>query len=841
MIGRDPSCGLVLPDSRVSHQHASLEVTGPGRVIVTDLGSTNGTFVDGNQIYGFEELHGGERLRIGDTELVFGEVPLRKQVEERRLATVGVEPAQERPRATSTVRLARTSARRPWATIAIWVVVFLAGSGLAAIKLSDVLSSELTIGGNPDSKRADKLIEERLRGPRQLTQFVIVRSKTKTVDNPAFRSSALALRSNIVALGADVVAGAESYYEDKNPALVANDRHGLLIPVVLAGDFDKAESNIGRVTTLVDQAGGKGGLEVLSTGEASVASDFREVAHHDLRKGESIGLAVALVILLVVFGTVVGALVPVLMAVFAIGAALGLAVLVGNVVSLSVFVTNMTVGMGLALGIDYSLFVLTRYREERAEGEGIHEAIETAAATSSRSVVFSGMAVVLALFGMSLAPESTLRSLGIGAILVGVTSVLATLTLLPALLALLGDRVESLRVPFLSRSGTGGREQRFWKSTAGHVMRHPVISLVAGIAVLLLAALPALDLSTGTAGVSTLPDTTNAKHGFSVLQSDFASARSDPAEIVVTGPIDSARVQSGMRRLRIALRKNTVWGKPQVTVTRDRRLALLAVPVIGDPKGVRATNALEKLRGTDIPQAFADAPVQVLVTGTTARDADYVHVTSRALPFVFVFVLGLSFILLMVAFRSIVVPAKAVVMNLLSVGAAYGLIVLVFEKGVGADFLGFRQVDRIEAWVPLFLFAVLFGLSMDYHVFLLSRIRERFDETGDNRGAVEYGITSTARIITGAALIMVAVFSGFALGQLVPFQQLGFGMAVALLIDATLVRSILVPAGMVLLGARNWYLPRWLRWLPEVSIEGPTAPRPPAAPEPALAPEPAAS
>jgi RND superfamily putative drug exporter len=295
-----------------------------------------------------------------------------------------------------------------------------------------------------------------------------------------------------------------------------------------------------------------------------------------------------------------------------------------------------------------------------------------------------------------------------------------------------------------------------------------------------------------------------------------------------------------MNRLEAQLRANPDFGPPTVEVSKARDLALISAPIAGDPKDAAAKEAVKRLRSQTIPAAFSGVNADVHVTGTTARDVDYVDGNRRALPFVLVFVLSLSFVLLMLVFRSVVVPAKAVLFNLLSTGAAYGLIVLVFQKGVGAGLLGFNQVDQVEAWVPVFLFAVLFGLSMDYHVFLLSRIREHFNRTGDNRAAVAHGITSTAAIITGAALIMVAVFSGFALGELIPFQQLGFGMGVALLLDATIVRSVLVPAGMRLLGARNWYLPKWLRWLPHIDVEGSSAPQPPPAP-PAVASEPAVS
>jgi RND superfamily putative drug exporter len=420
-----------------------------------------------------------------------------------------------------------------------------------------------------------------------------------------------------------------------------------------------------------------------------------------------------------------------------------------------------------------------------------------------------------------------LRSLGIGAVVVAAISVLATLTLLPSWLALLGDRTERLRLPFLRRRGDGeGRQKRFWGWVAEFVMEHPVPSLIGSAALLLALAIPVVDLTAGSYGVTTLPSSSQSRQGFEALTRDFPRARSEPVEIVVDGSVNSKGVSAAISRLEASLRQDRAFGPPTVEVNKAGDLALVSSPIAGDPEEVAAKDAVKRLRSQTIPAAFSGADAKVYVTGTTARDVDYIDANGRALPFVIVFVLSLSFVLLMIVFRSVVVPAKAVVFNLLSTGAAYGLIVLVFEKGYGASLLGFQHVQVVEAWVPVFLFAVLFGLSMDYHVFLLSRIREEFNQTGDNRAAVAHGITSTAGIITGAALIMVAVFSGFALGDLVPFQQLGFGMGVALLLDATIVRSVLVPAGMRLLGARNWYLPKWLRWLPHIDVEGRSAPEP---------------
>jgi putative drug exporter of the RND superfamily len=345
-------------------------------------------------------------------------------------------------------------------------------------------------------------------------------------------------------------------------------------------------------------------------------------------------------------------------------------------------------------------------------------------------------------------------------------------------------------------------------------------------------AAPVLGLRWGEAGVSTLPDRLPAKQGYLALNDEFPGETTEPVGIVVDGDAASPAVRNGIARLRERLADEDLLGRVQSETNRAGDLTVLTIPIRGDPLGQGAVDAVRELRGEHVPGAFPDGGAEVLVGGDTAESIDESDAMSDWLAPVFAFVLGLSLVLLTVAFRSIVVAAKAVAVNLLSVGAAYGLLVLVFQEGIGNELLGFPQVDTIEAWVPLFLFAVLFGLSMDYHVFLLSRIRERFRQTADNSDAIAHGVASTGRIITGAALIIIAVFSGFARGDLVMFQQMGFGVAVALLLDATVVRLILVPAAMELLGERNWYLPAWLRWLPDVHVEGAQA-RLPTSPQPA--------
>jgi RND superfamily putative drug exporter len=358
-----------------------------------------------------------------------------------------------------------------------------------------------------------------------------------------------------------------------------------------------------------------------------------------------------------------------------------------------------------------------------------------------------------------------------------------------------------------------------WGTLARVVMARPVVSVVLASVLLIAAALPYFDLKRGQGGVETLPPST-VRTAYVLLSQDFPQGRLAPVEVVVDGA-RTTDVMAGIDRLVAATGQDAVFGAAELTEWNPAAdLALVRIPLTVDASSPSALKAVDTLREELVPAAFAGVPATVLVTGGPAINADFEAVVDTYTPLVFIFVLGLSFLLLMVAFRSLVVPIKAIIMNLLSVGATYGLLVLVFQKGYLHGVFGFQRTPTIEAWIPIFLFCVLFGLSMDYHVFLISRIREHYDATHNNRESVAVGLQATAKIITGAALIMVAVFAGFASGQLVMFQQMGFGLAIAVLLDATIVRSVLVPASMVLLGDRNWYLPAWLHWLPDLRIEG---------------------
>jgi putative drug exporter of the RND superfamily len=718
-----------------------------------------------------------------------------------------------------TERIARACAAHPWRTLGAWGVALL--SAIAALVLVMTgLTTEAKGTNNPESERADeRLVTAFPPDPRRMvSDLVVVRSERYTVDQPRFR----AFVGELARKGRETraVAGAQTFYASGDRSLVSRDRHATLVPL-----FIEDEDRAADVIAVVESGDADPDFAVTITGSVTRDHDFNDLSERDLQNGElKFGLPAALIVLLLVFGTVVAGVVPLLMAIFSIVAALGLVAVLSQPFELSVFIVNMLTGMGLALGIDYSLFVISRYREERGVGRGPTDAIGASGATASRAVLFSGFAFVVAMFGMLIVPSTIMRSLAAGAILVGITSVAAALTLLPALLGLLRDRVDALRLPIVGRRSLdrANPEGRFWRAVVDRVLKRPALSLGVSVALLLAAALPIFGMSIGSAGVTTFPDDLPSKQGYLALQRDFPGATADPVHVLVADAQDPT-VRERLQRLRNQLAEDARFGL--ATVRRAGDVADLVAPVRGDPAAESTVAAVRDLRDDIVPATFAGTRADPLVGGTTSENIDYFDGVTDPAPLVFAFVLGLTLVLLTIAFRSAAVALTAIALNLLSVGAAYGLLVLVFQHGVGADLLGFQQVDTIEAWVPLFLFSVLFGLSMDYQVFLLSRIRERYDRTLDTRESVASGVASTARIITGAALIIVAVFSGFARGDLVMFQQMGFGVAVSLIIDATVIRSIVLPSVMALLGDRSWYLPRWLEWIPHLEVEGPAAPQ----------------
>ena len=703
-----------------------------------------------------------------------------------------------------TGRVAGWSARHAWLTLGTWLLV-LVGAFLLAGSLNFTGESGVE---TTDARRASALIEAATGEEPRAEEFVLVEANDGPIDEELFASVVSAIVTEMRALP---IVGDVASYEDGADSLRTSDGRMALIQVTTSlaqsDDLEPADS----VLAVVDGANESSGLRVTTIGD---------MAEETFQKGEMIGVLTALVIMLAVFGAVVAALIPVLLAIVAVLTAVGIIAIVSMMRELNEFTVIVTTMVGLAVGIDYTLFIVQRDREERDRGLERYDAITMAGATASRTVLFSGLAVAIALAGMLIMPDILFKSFGIGTMAVVVTAVAAALTLLPALLGLLGDRVNWLPIPILGRRRSPGSGGGFWGAITGVVTAHPAISVVVTAALLIALSAPVTTIELGSGGISMLPEETDERHAFDVVIEEFADGIIT-ADIVVLAPdVSTVAVQSAIEDLTASLASDEFFGKAELMTSANGDLVDIRVSIAGDISSDDSIAGIRRLRDDYVPAAFADVSAEVLVGGGTAEVMDSVEIVKQYVPIIMASVLVASLLLLLIAFRSIVVPLKAVVMNLLLVGAAYGMVVLVFQKGVGSSLCGFQEVPVIESWIPLFLFTILVGLSMDYHVFLLSRIKERYDQTGDNSGSVVYGLNSTASIITGAALIMVAVFGGFALGPLSMFQQMGFGLAVAVILDATIVRMVLVPASMELLGDKNWYFPRWLEWLPKISIEG---------------------
>lgn len=708
--------------------------------------------------------------------------------------------------------------RHPGRVLGVWLTAALLGAALLWRLGPGAFTTEVERQDGSGSVRAAALL--RTHFPLHATaaarpnEVVVLHSATLKVDDPVYAVTAQMIARQLQADVPGVVRGARSWFTDDDESLVSADRHAALVPMVV----EDAPRHAAALRAALARASAGTDVSATLIGQASVGLDYRRLADEDLRAELLIGLPAAALVLLAVFGAPVAALLPLVVAAVAMAIALGAVVLAGQLVPVYFLVTNMVVMMCMAVGNDVALFMLARWREERARGRRGTAAALRSARSAGRAVVWSGATVALALLGLLLVPTNVFRGLALGAIVAVATAVLAALTLLPALLMLLGRHVEVAgwqRPAGRTGAGQGAPVQR----ALPLAVRRPWICAIVSTGLLIALATPALSLKIGFAGLETLPPDVPARQAFERMQQSFRVGALAEAQVVVHSAAGGAAAQAALAqsvdRLKRLVAADAAFVAERIELRSgpDARVHLLWLPMPGVPEDPKVLAGIERLRAQWIPQAFADAAahgLEVQVGGLAARYVDFFALIASHAPWVMAAVLASSFVLLALAFRSLVVPLKAIVLNLLSVGAAYGALVLVFQQGIGAQWLGFQSGVVIEAWIPLFLFTLLYGLSMDYHVFLLSRMREHFDMSGDNTAAVVEALRSTARVVGGAALIMVAVFAGLAAGQLVMFQQMGFGLAVALLLDATLVRLLLVPASMTLLGKRNWYAPVWL-------------------------------
>jgi uncharacterized membrane protein YdfJ with MMPL/SSD domain len=655
------------------------------------------------------------------------------------------------------------------------------------------------------------------------TENVLIQSRRYTADDPEF-AALIAETAATVAPEPNVTNLQDPMFKQGNGGRVSRDGHSALITFDIKGDADKAKDKVKPIleTVAALDAVHRPAFTIREVGNASANYEIGKTFNRDFKNAERLTLPLTLLILLGAFGALVAAGIPVVLAFSAVLASLGLFSLVTHLSSADYQSTSAVILLvGMAVGIDYSLFYLRREREERAAGEEPEPALVNAAATSGQAVLISGVTVLIAMAGMFIAGNRIFTGMAMGTMLVVLCAIIGSLTVLPAILAKLGDRVEWGRIPVLGKRKHAAGESRFWGFVLDRVLRRPVASIALAGGLLALAATPVLHMHTK------LPSFTDMPKGLAIVQTykDVLAAfpgAPTPADVVVHAPsVYATPVADAIQALkRQAVASGQMFQPILTVINKDGTTADIRIPIAGNGDNAASLAALATLRNTVLPKSLGTVPdVTYAVTGETAGTRDFNETMKARMPWVFAFVLGLAFVLLLATFRSIVIPITAIALNLLSVGAAYGLLVLIFQGTWAEGLLDFTSNRSITSWLPMFLFVVLFGLSMDYHVFILSRIKELHDSGLTTEEAVARGIRRTAGTVTSAALIMVAVFGIFATLQIIQMKQLGIGLGLAVLIDATVIRGVLLPATMKVLGDRNWYMPHWLEWVPTLAPE----------------------
>src|SRR5262245_61200233 len=708
-------------------------------------------------------------------------------------------------------RMGRWSASH-WKTATFgWLALVVVAFGLGG--MVGVKSIDPTASGPGESGRMDRILEAGFKQP--AAESVLIQSRTDRAGTPAFDAAVrdVVARVSKVAVVQDV----RSPLDPRNEGQVSKDGRAALVEFDIRGERDKAFDKVEHVVDGV-AAGQRAhpGLVIGQMGDASASEALIDTFADGLGKAGMLSLPITLGILLVTFGALVAAGIPLLLALTAVFATFGLVAIPSHLLPMANEMPALVLLIGLAVGVDYSMFYLRREREERAAGKSERAALEAAAATSGRSVLISGLTVMVAMAGMFITGDPTFASFGVATMMVVAVAMLGSLTVLPALLSRLGDGVGRLHVPLVGRLRRDSGEGRLWGAVVDRVLRRPVLSAVLAGGLLLALAAPALQMRMAEQSPNTYPAHLDVVKTYNRMQQAFPGSAL-PANVVVQAPnVNAPTVRAAIARLeQRALASGRAHEPITVDVNKAGTVANITIPVDGSGTDKAANASLTLLRNTLVPQTVGALPeVEAGVTGMTAQWKDSSDTIRSALPPVVAFVLVFAFVLMLVAFRSIVVAIKAIVLNCLSVAAAYGILVLVFQHGVGKGLLGFTSTAGVSPVIPLLLFVILFGLSMDYHVFIVSRIRERFQRGATMDEAISDGIRSTAGVVTSAAVVMVCVFAVFATLSLLFFKQFGVGLAAAILIDATIVRGVLLPATMKLLGERNWYLPAWLEWLP---------------------------
>jgi uncharacterized membrane protein YdfJ with MMPL/SSD domain len=709
---------------------------------------------------------------------------------------------------------------------------------VVAVMLGNAITSKEIHGAdqfNGEAHDAEQALEDA--GLRPNDELVVIQSETLTLEDPEFATAVEQVSERLAR--AQYVENVESPLDGLGS--VSEDGRTVLVDFQISGDDLEAVDRLEPAADAIDSVSASHpDLLVEQFGDVSTNEELNDTFTSDLAKAETLSLPLTLLVLVIAFGSLVAAGVPLLLAVSAVMVALALVSIPSQLSPIDDNVSSVILLIGLAVGVDYSLFYIRREREERAAGREPREALEVAAATSGRAVLISGLTVIVAMAGMFLSNDKTFISFAEGTILVVAIAMFASLTVLPALLAWLGDRIDKGRIPFLARRQAAG-ESRFWSPIIERVMNRPWLSIAIAGGALVLLAIPAMNLKMVVSSADDLPQDLGVIKTYNTVRGAFPAEGVTADVVVEADDVRSGQAATGIDLLvRRAESSDNVLPGTEITYSEDGTVALVTIPTVGTGNDAASTDALDEVRNEIIPASVDRIDgVTVNVSGSAAESEDFRAQLVDRLPLIFAFVFALAFLLMLVTFRSIVIPIKAIILNLLSIGAAYGVLVLLFQDGHGESLLGFTSNGGVTSWLPLFLFVILFGLSMDYHVFILSRVRELWQGGMSTDDAVRHGISSTAGTVTSAAIVMVVVFSVFVTLTFLDFKEMGVGLAVAVLIDATIIRGVLLPASMKVLGDWNWYLPSWLEWIPHV--HEPTfapPPGPPAADAPPDEPEP---
>jgi uncharacterized membrane protein YdfJ with MMPL/SSD domain len=671
--------------------------------------------------------------------------------------------------------------------------------------------------GPGESGRANTVLTDSYK--QNKVERVLVQSRSGSIHDPEFAAGVRDVVHRLRASGSAVEI--RSPYSKAGKDLVSKDGRSALVTLQVKGSaadtaWDHSDDVDPILTATAAAQRAHPSLRIEQFGDYSSIKAFDKLFADDFSKAAGLSLPITLAIMIVAFGALAAAGIPVLLALTGVMATVGLVAIPSQFSPVDPAINEVILLVGMAVGVDYALFYLRREREERAAGKDPDAALAAAAATSGRAVLVSGLTVMVAMAGMYFTGDPTFSSFATGTIIVVAVAMLGSLTVLPALLSKLGDKVMKGRVPIIGRRQAG--PSRMWSAILNPVLRHPVIAATLSAGALVALSIPAFGLHTGNPGADNLPKDAPIVKTFDRMEKAFPG-NDLPAQVVVQAPnVNAPAVTHAIGDLERSAVASGHFNRPvKVDVAPSGKVAVVTMPIAGNGTDARSNAALASLRDDLIPSTIGKTDgAQAQVTGATAQSKDFNDLMKSKAPIVFAFVLAMAFLLLMVTFRSIVIPIKAIVLNLLSVGAAYGVLVLVFQNGVGQSLLGFDSTGTIVSWLPMFLFVILFGLSMDYHVFILSRIREAYDRGMSTDDAVEYGIKSTAGVVTSAAIVMVAVFAIFGSLSILMLKQMGIGLAAAVLIDATIIRAVLLPATMKLLGDWNWYLPKRLQWLPRV-------------------------